>query len=1388
MIGFELGNEGLTDLPEADQIAAQKAANRQTLINLNSRLSMPITSLKPDPRLTEITGGPDALNSIPGVGLLEWPAGMAASVADALGTVRNAITGRNDDWHVPGLPTMRKMGDNFEQTRQEVMQKVAEHTPLVAPDPNNQMDDLNDQLASLSGVGIPIAPAVVAKGIEKLPVVARQLGRIVVPTTKDALGHAAKAEVVAPVLTGVNEAGATLDAASDDKATAAANAATTGAPPIPPPADATTMPAPGIQVAAGTPKTKTDVGQQIIDLSAPQTQARQSLPSDIIDLSGGSNAPIDLSAPNGGAAVPMQQGLGVGTHGIWGALATLAGAGAMVRAGRAARERNAGVTETARAARMNDPVYAAAATDFNNKQLALQGGNGPMSSGVNDKAPEAPLPWTNQLRTSLNADNTSVMDKTARAQEIIRTLGTPSTAEALAKEYGNVHNPGASRVAFDAFLDTGYHPEAKVQIPAPNTVDKNISRLDDVQQGNLAEGLFSANEQDNRKNNRAEFAKNNPGQIPTPDDIRHDLKYHDDATLQTAVDKMMNDPATASIAQDMWDQSKGMREIYANMGIMPRSELANLNAAHPHHLPETGLTGKTMAPLSQRDRTLFTGVDQVNSKPWMAQAQMLEDMHREAELRRHRRDLYDSMSEAQTRYPDAAKVFTDVQAPTNKPVYYGGGETRSPIVAIHSSTGTKYVHIANSDVLNMFTGDSLKRAHVAMEMSTIPRRIYQNFTTGIGSLATGSFAAGKNLLYTIPAMSINTPKGMYSGLIHKGVTTATGGRWNSGVARGLDMFSNLGYIPYSYARGVGERRLRNIANVLDPKATNSVNKWLRASYGDAVVDKFQAAAQQYYRDSASYDAVSSGMGGGGLGPKSELQPLNLRSDMRASIAAAHAVPQLYHSGQWVAGSKPFVLNLHNALLEALGNISEAGHMASFRLNRDNPNVSRPGLIAETRALTGDPSVSGANTLLRRYTERVPFTNITLQGTGRAVRGVAEKPLNAAMTMATGFGTLHLISLLSAMQSPQTLKNYEDELSTQEHASGVPIYFPNGSQIRIPIAQEYQPASTFVKSLVANLANVVAMQHDPLTFHSVQNMILDFLGSHISTQHMNEMKYGAANTISPFLGWPLLGQLDPYKLIQGEGFANSFHTPLNSGPGSGVRTMPNQVPDGMLEGKEGQMATKGLAAIFGLAGSAFAEHAGNFEHYLKQYGNWSDAIGQVGHDWMQRAGDRNPMFPSAMEHPMRLSLMPPIVEQTQRDLQWMKGIGGSRTEPIAEGTTGRGRNSLPVYDNGDSKIPKDPTMRWLWGVIEGANKRIAPQENKIAAIRKQMTSVATHGMDVEQRRTWMNARTRDLADAHRPIQDIIQDTNYTMSKALNRNIHVGMNIDWQKGPEQFMDAQ
>jgi hypothetical protein len=1379
--GFTLGNEFATSLPEADQIAAQKAANLTSLKYANAFVSQPLSWIAPDPRLTELTGGPNFLNYVPYAGGVEQMAGLAGHVIDSLGTVRNAITGRNDDWKLPGMTTLRAMGDHADKTREEIQRDIAAHTPLAMPDPNNETDQITDAVGSLTGMGLPTIGKGLAKVItDAAPRGTGWLAHLMTPSTENVPTQLAHSAAVAPALVGLDEAGAQLDKYNADKATAAATAATTGAPPTP-------TPAPETQIAAGPAKTATDASTGIIDLSAPAptqvaqpTQQRQTTPPGVIDLSGGADQPIDLSGAN--PTVPMQQGQGPGTMGLGAALATLIGIGAGVRAGRMARERNAAVTQAGRDLRMNDPAYAAAAQDNLNQQIRQ--GMGPITSNMNGATP-APLPEANTLRTTLNQANNAILDRTARGQEIIRNLGTPTSAEALAHEYGQLHNPGAQRVKFEAFLDTGYHPETGVQMRSPDRLNREIAGLDEDRQQTLMNGLFSYNEEDNRKNNRASFAQLNPGKTPTPNDIRHDAYNHDDAALEAAHNTMMADPQLAQIAQDIWDQGKKMREIYARMGVMPRSQAAQLDAAHPHYIPETDITGKVMSPLSQRDRTRFTGVDQPIAKPWVAQSQALEGMHNEVALRAHYRDLYDSLSEAQVTHPNAARVFTEVPAPTDKPVYYSGGDAREGVVAIHRSSGVKYYQVHNPEVYNMLTGDSLKRAQIVNEMATYPRRIYQNFTTGIGSLASGGFAAGRNLAYTTLTAPINAPRGSNAGLIHAGVRKLTGG-YDSGIARGLDTFTNaLGAYPYSYLRGVADRRVHNVANILDRGATNPINTMLRERVGDVAVDKMQQALDNYYKNSVTYEMQAKrGIGGGGFGPATDLKPLGLFSDKRASIQAAQHVPQLFHSGGEWMGAKPAVIRLHNAVQEALGHISDAGHESFYRMNRDNTSIGREALGAETRALTGDPSVGGANKLLKFATDILPYSNITLQGGTRLVRSFADRPLTSAMATVGGIGTLKLISLLTAMQSPQTFKNYEDELSTQEHASQLSIYLPNGQRWPIPLAQELEPIATMMESLVANGLNVAALSHDPLTFQSVHKFLLDFLGGHVSTAMIDQLKYGAAQQISPFTGHPFVGQLDPYKLMQGNGFWGSFKSAFEGGASAHERTLPNQVPDFMHEGVEGKDWTALIGAIFGTAGTAVMDRFKTIPHYLQQFGNWSDTLGQVGHDWLQSAGDRNPLFTPLMDHQMRMAMLPPIIEQTERELRWMKPITGMRTEPLAEGTTGRGRNSLPVYADGPSKIPTEPTMRWMWGMIEGTKHRIANQENAIANLRKQMTSVGAEGMDVNTRRAWMNDKTRELADKYRFIHNAIQDTNYEMSKALGRNVQIGMKIDWQKGPEQF----
>jgi hypothetical protein len=412
----------------------------------------------------------------------------------------------------------------------------------------------------------------------------------------------------------------------------------------------------------------------------------------------------------------------------------------------------------------------------------------------------------------------------------------------------------------------------------------------------------------------------------------------------------------------------------------------------------------------------------------------------------------------------------------------------------------------------------------------------------------------------------------------------------------------------------------------------------------------------------------------------------------------------------------------------------------------------------------------------------------VQGTTRLARSFGERPLNASVAAATALGTLALIQQLTAMRSPAHMAHYQNALSTQQHEANFQFYTdpdPN-KYTAVEVAQELRPFKALMDQLVAHTTNIVAQQHDPLTFHSVENMIKDFLGGHISTATWDQIKHGVTDITDVVNLPPWAAHVDQYKMIQGQGLWQSITSPwasLASKYGN-QGAAPDQVPEGMLDDADGKAWTKVIGSIFGMAGTAVADFGNNVSRYAHQTGSWVDALGKGGRDWMFNAAEKNPTFNMVLEHQMRASLQPPIVERTEREVKWMQGITGSRTAPAVGDFTGRNRNALEVYPTQEHKIPTDPTMLYLWQTIEGANRSIAQPLADISALRKQMGSVQNQGMDPATRREWMNAATRRLADKYRFVHDVIEDTNTTMSKALNRPVRIGQSIKWQEGPEQF----
>ena len=1370
--GFEVPGSS----PDGDIIADQKGRNEATKKLLNAMVAQAVTAAGPDPRLTDITGGSHALNYLPFTGAVEQAAGLGSGLVDAVGNLRNAYTGRNDDWHLPGVDTARKLGENFNKTTDEIQGQIGQHTSLTAPDPNSEMDQIIGALGGVAGMGIPIAPSVAGKALNLLPSVPRYVAKMLLPTAEAPVASITHSAAIAPPLVGASVAAQ----AADEPGLPSFNDELKSK------QSTTAQPLPTNQVAAATKQgVATDAPAALPSFNdawntMQQPTTKQGLPS--------FNEAYYGQQP--GMEVPMQQGSGISTTPIWGPLVTLGTTLGLLAAGKAFHSRNLATSDAARTARFTDPDYVRQAQDWNNRQMQQ---NGALSQGLETAQPP-PLPIDNAPNKT-NLERTEVLDKNARGEMLTRVLGDPTVADALAHEYGLVNNPLSMNDRLTAFNATGYHAETGMQMVPPDRILRNVTRLEDPQQVSLLEGLSAANEQDNRAKNRREFAASNPNATPTDADIRHDHALHDDRALQDAVDRMMADPAQAQIANDIWNNGKDMIEAGRRMGFHSNADAAKIVADHPHYIPEVDASGQLMHVMGTRDTSQATGVRQANTKPWQANQQHVEQLFTKYIQNDFNARNVDSLLRAQNAEPTAAKIITPATLPPNattNPFHAGvdevAGRYREPVVVIRSSAGPKAYNMAHPDVYNMFSGDSLKRQHILADASTVPRRLYQWQTTGPGSLVTGSVNALRNLTYGQTLIPVNAPKGSYAGLIHKGVTKATGGRWDSGVARGLDVLTTPATSAYAYGRGVVDRQAARTARWLEPGATNPVNKLFRNTVGDASTEGMRQALDNYYHQTFTAELARRGTSNTGIPSRAELPSLNIDANKAATFAAARNVPEAFYGGQW-GGTKPFLFKLNQAVGEALGHLSDAGNEGWARLNKDNPNMSQAQKTIEARRLMGDPGVSGANEKLRYASGLLPYLNISAQGTARSLRSYGERPVNAPLAKAVAFGTLALIQQLTAMRSPEHMDHYQNSLSNQQHEANFQFYtHPDPNRYTaVPVAQEDRPFKALMDQLVAHATNIVAQRHDPLTFASVENMIKDFLSGHISNATWDQMKHGLADITDVVNLPPIVGHIDHYKLMQGAGLAESTTTPW-AGQNPNRSMAPNQVPEGAFDSQDGKWWTKIMGAVFGLGGTV-ADGANSVSRYAHQagggLGGWATALGKGGQDWLFSAADKNPEFNMLMEHQMRASMEPPIIERTKRELKWMQDIKGMREASAAGDTTGRNRGgALDLFPNEDKKIPTDPTMLYLWQTIEGTNGVIAPQLKDIKALDEQIKNIGQQGMNPAERRTWTIDAQRRLADKYRFVHDVIEDTNTTMSKALNRPVRIGQSIKWQEGPEQF----
>lgn len=1314
----------------------------------NAALSETLGLIAPDPKL------PGPLGYIPFAGTAESLLGMGGMVGRNAVRVANAATGSN----IPNPPQfLDDAGQRFEENRAAIKEGIDKYTGGILPQPDlsTTSGQWSDIVGSSVGAGVGIAPS----GVLKLaPYGLKTAASFLVPTAKYTPRNV-------PITTAVGTAQGALDMAATPGTDL--NTALFGTPTPPNPTATATPPATSTAVA------------QIKQQTQPQPSG------DINSTLFGTTALAPTFTQQGTTETP-----------VWAAVGGLVLALGAVAAGRYTHGLGAGISDAERSARFNDPAYAAQAQAYQNEVIARgPGGSLAPPGGVSTPAP---VPQGNVVRKTTTYLADKLGNDAAKQQDII-TLMTddPTVAQHLSSMVGNMHDTQLQQNKVMNFLETGYDKATNKTIPSVQGMLDKFAGLTEPQKLTLGEGLFAADEVNTRDRNEKVWRDAHPGEEPSLEDVAHNAFGHGKQDLLDKIAAMEADPVLADMRTHYKGIAAGVPEIGAHptYGFFTDGDLAKLTKERPDYVPEMDINDRPMHPFGQRDTSMLTGKAQMTSHPVTDLAKHVEQLYPLFDVNMRRQELRDFFLDVQAKNPNAAPLMTEITAPAGgHESYYPatgmdteGERLRDPIAIVRTKDGVKYLRVDQPDIFGAMTSNSLAAMRVRMDGMNKVRRIYQQGTTGMLSTLTGRSMGLRNLIFAGMAAPGNLPRNMYAGVLDRAFQRATGR--TSSIVRGLDMPLNPVLAAASYPLGVFDRRIGQFSRMMHADSPNIVNRTLRGLIGDAPVDAMSQAADHWHKSSTT-DWIK-GMGTSGQGSPMHLENPGVVTGARGGpfggaegirLMSARLSPRAFFSGQWM-GAKPFVLNLQHATAEALSNINDASHDFIMRLNKNNPNVDPETLVYEVRNMVGNPVRTGSSRALQGISSVLPYTNVSVQGIGRILRAIGEHPVGTPLTLATGLGSMALLSLLTHMQSAAHMDFLQNRLSLQQREANIALAL-NGDPDKptmIPIPQELRAAYAFMLDVMSKAINFIGARHDQTTFNGVWEGIKDFLGSHITTSNAKAMLHGGIDAGDFINTPPLLGRID-WNTVAQNGIGNlpsAFHGVWQ---GATSKQLLGQVADTALDSKSGQVFQNILANTIGMV-SHVLDIGNNADRYYHHGHPFWQSLGMAGRDWLQTSRESNLSVNNMLfETPIRLSVQPPIAEALQSTLFAIKNLPPIPT--VATGLTG-GPNvaRLPVPTSVDKPVANDPLISQMLQSAHAYTTRINAAMAPINAIKTQMQAVVKEGMDPQARREWLNKQTRNMADRYKLVDATADDMNYTLSRLAGKNIRV-QDIDWKRGREQF----
>jgi hypothetical protein len=493
---------------------------------------------------------------------------------------------------------------------------------------------------------------------------------------------------------------------------------------------------------------------------------------------------------------------------------------------------------------------------------------------------------------------------------------------------------------------------------------------------------------------------------------------------------------------------------------------------------------------------------------------------------------------------------------------------------------------------------------------------------------------------------------------------------------------------------------------------------------------------------------------------------------------------------------PYGVGMKKLVNEAFEVVNNMGHSHFYRLNRNNPNISKEQLVYETRRLTGDMGIRGKGAYARFTNEGVPFVNAATQDIAQFGRTMAERPVATPLSHIANMTLLGAGSLYSAMHVPGALHHLHDLMSTTQRATG-PVYYtdPNDptkyQQLSLP--QNVRWKWPIIQDLMGHATGAWDARHDEPSFQRAYHTLSDILSHHVSNYAVTSALHGLGQAVDPYtsigqIGNTLLNaagkQWDarPEDIIRDLAHGRMPTLARNIEPRSRV---PNQAGSGEpLDTNSIPMHI--LSSVMGIAGGIGETANRGISAYNRDGAGaaWHAVIDNLG----QHFRDQNPMFNNTIwSNQGRISSSTPLIEANQNRLRVINEIAPTATSDIRnEGFTRKG--GVELSGLGEKKISSDPTVQQMYFEVkrygDNINNRLMKE---IHDIEKQRNDLVNTRDTEAERRQKSNEFTQQINDRHHLVAQRIAELNKRLSQLAGKPIDVGSReIDWSKNSTQFRD--